>query len=104
MDDESSYLTIFWSPKGRLRWLRMPFGISTQTRRNIRRLKRFVETIHNDILVLGYGETSEEALENREENLENLLKRCREKNLTLNKKKAKFRMTKVKFMGQILTV
>lgn len=28
LDDESSRLTTFWTPFGRYRWLRMPFGIS----------------------------------------------------------------------------
>ena len=64
---------------------------------------RGVETIHDDILVLGYGETRQEALENHDENLEILLKQCRKKNPKLNKTKVKFRMTEVKFMGQILT-
>ena len=64
---------------------------------------RGVETIHDDILVLGYSETRQEALENHDENLEILLKQCRKKNLKLNKTKVKFRMTEVKFMGQILT-
>ena len=27
LDEESSYLTTFWTPFGRYRWLRMPFGI-----------------------------------------------------------------------------
>ena len=29
LDKESSYLTTFWAPQGRYRWLRMPFGISS---------------------------------------------------------------------------
>ena len=29
LDEESSYLTTFWSPCGTLRWLRMPFRINT---------------------------------------------------------------------------
>ena len=29
LDDESSYLTTFWTPFGRYRYLRMPFGISS---------------------------------------------------------------------------
>ena len=108
LDDESSYLTTFWSP-GRLRWLWMPFGIKPASEECQRKQEeileglRGVETIHDDILVLGYGETRQEALENYDENLEILLKQCREKNLKLNKAKAKFRMTKVKFMKQILT-
>ena len=29
LDEESSFLTCFWTPFGRYRWLRMPFGISS---------------------------------------------------------------------------
>ena len=29
LDEPSSYLTTFWTPYGRYRWLRMPFGISS---------------------------------------------------------------------------
>jgi hypothetical protein len=29
LDEASSYLTTFWTPFGRCRWLRMPFGIAT---------------------------------------------------------------------------
>ena len=87
----------------------MPFGIKTASEEYQRKQEEIlkslkgVETIHGDILVLGYGQTTQEALENHYESLENLLKGCREKNLKLNKKKAKFRMTEMKFMGQILT-
>ena len=28
LDQKSSFLTTFWTPFGRYRWLRMPFGIS----------------------------------------------------------------------------
>jgi len=30
LDGPSSYLTTFWMPFGRYRWLRMPFGIATE--------------------------------------------------------------------------
>ena len=29
LDEQSSYLTTFWTPFGRFRWLQMPFGVST---------------------------------------------------------------------------
>ena len=29
LDESSSYLTTCWTPFGRIRWLRMPFGISS---------------------------------------------------------------------------
>ena len=38
LDEESSYLTTFWSPFGRHRWLRMPFGISSAPEEFQRRL------------------------------------------------------------------
>ena len=83
----------------------MPFGIkpaSEEYQHNQEEILeglKGVEMIPNYILALGYGETTQEALENHHENLENLSKRCAEKNLKLKKKKAKFRMTEVTFMG-----
>ena len=64
LDKESCYLTTFWSPKGRLRWLRMPFEINPASEEYQRKQEEIleglkgVETIHDDILVLGYGYTS----------------------------------------------
>ena len=59
LDNESSYLTTFWSPKGRLRWLRMPFEINPASEEYQRKQEEIleglkgVETIHDDILVFG---------------------------------------------------
>ena len=64
LDDESSYLTTFWSPKERLRWFRMPFGIKPASeeyqskQEKILEVLKGVETMHYDILVLEYGETT----------------------------------------------
>ena len=86
----------------------MPFGIKPASEEHQHKQEetseglKGVETIHNNILMLGYGETRQGALENHDENLENLLKQCQKKNLRLNKK-AEFQMTEVKFKGQILT-
>ena len=61
LDDESSYLTTFWSPKGRLRWLQMLFGIKPaseeyqQKQEEILEGLKVAETVHDGILVLGYG-------------------------------------------------
>ena len=82
LDDESSYLNTFLSPKGNLRWLRMSLGIKPASKEYQRKQEEIleglkgVETIHDDILVLRYGETTQEALENPDVNLENLLRRC----------------------------
>ena len=61
LDDESSYLTTFWSPKGRLRWLQMLSGIKPaseeyqQKQEEILEGLKVAETVHDGILVLGYG-------------------------------------------------
>jgi len=98
LDEESSYLTTFWSPKGRVRWLRIPFGIKPASEEYQRRQECLegldgIESIADDILVIGHGETMEEAYINHDRNLENLFQRYRERKLKLNKKKAKIRLT-----------
>ena len=71
LDNESSYLTTFWLPKGRLYWLQMPFEIKPASEEYQCKQEEMleglkgVETIHNNILVLGYCETRQEALENQ---------------------------------------
>ena len=68
----------------------MPFGIKPASEEHQHKQEetseglKGVETIHNNILILGYGETRQGALENHDENLENLLKQCQKKNLRLN--------------------
>ncbi|UYV73002.1 K02A2.6-like, partial [Cordylochernes scorpioides] len=57
LDSQSSYLTTFWTPFGRYKWLRMPFGISAAPEEFQRRLHEViggledVEVIADDILV-----------------------------------------------------
>ena len=55
------------------------------------------------MLVVGYGDTQDEANKNHNENLLRLLKTAREINLKFNKKKLNLRRSEVKFMGHVLT-
>ena len=109
LDDDSSKLTTFWTPFGRYRYLRMPFGICSAR-------EEFESTLHeqlgdlegvkvlrDDMMVIGYGDTQDEANKNHDENLLRLLKRAREINLKFNKKKLNLRRSEVKFMGHVLT-
>ena len=43
LDEPSSYLTTFWTPFGRFRWLRMPFGLSSSPEEFERRLEECLE-------------------------------------------------------------
>lgn len=61
LDEESSYATIFGTPWGRYRWLRMPFGIPPAPEEFQRRLDQALaglngcKAITDDILVFGFG-------------------------------------------------
>ena len=109
LDEVSSYATTVGTPWGRYRWLRMPFGIVPAPEEFQRRIDQALvglngcSTIADDILVFGCGETSEEALEDQDFNLRNVLKRCREKAIKLNGPKVQFRCEEVAYMGHTLT-
>ena len=109
LDKQSSYLTTFWTPYGRYRWRRMPFGISTAPEEFQRRLHEVfeglsgVEVIPDDILVYGSGDTEEKAVENHDNCLEAVLERARQRGLKLNKQKLKLWRTEVSYMGHLLT-
>ena len=66
LDKPSSYLTTFWTPFGRYRWLRMPFGIATAPEEYQRRQHEVLEglpgiyVIADDILITGQGKSKEE--------------------------------------------
>ena len=105
LDEESSYLTTFGTPFGRYRYVRMPFGISPAPEEFLRRFQQAlqcetlagVEIIADDLLVHGRG------LETHDRSLRELLQRCRQQNIKLNKEKLKLHCSKVRYMGHILT-
>lgn len=109
LDEASSKLTTFWTPFGRFRWTRLPFGIASAP--EIFQLKlqeaieglEGVECIADDVLVYGIGDTFHEALVNHNKCLEALLVRLEEKNVKLNLAKLKLCQTSVKFYGHVLT-
>ena len=109
LDEDSSKLTTFWTPLGRYRYLRMPFGISLAPDVFESKLQECladlpgVKVIRDDILVVGYGENDSEAQHNHDQNVIRLLERARQVNLKLNKSKVKLRQAEVKFMGHVIS-
>ena len=109
LDTDSSYLTTFNTPMGRYGWTRMPFGICSapevwQIRMNetIEGLSG-VEVIADDFLVIGSGDTDEEAAANHDVNLRAFLDRARERHLKLALEKVKLRLREVTFIGHRVT-
>ena len=86
----------------------MPFGISVAPEEFECKLQEKltglegVEILRDDLLVVGYGDTQEEADANHDENLRKLLDRAREVKLKLNSKKMNLKKPQVKFMGHVI--
>ena len=102
LDQQSSRLTTFWTPYARYKYLRMPFGISSapeEFQRRMHEVFQGVAVIADDILVYGCGDTEEEYIKHHDANLKALLKRARETNLKLNRKKLKLCLSEVVYMG-----
>ena len=89
LNESSSHLTTFWTPFGRYRYLRMPFGISSAPEEFQRRMHLIVEglpgvaVIADDILVYGCGS---DYVADHDANLRRLLQRARESNLKTKQK------------------
>ena len=109
LDEPSSLLTTFNTPLGRMKWNRMPFGISVAPEEFQRRIDESLEeldgtkAIADDILIWGDGNTIEEATSNHDARLSALLDRCQQKHIKLNADKFQLRKTELSYMGVTLT-
>ncbi|XP_062699497.1 uncharacterized protein K02A2.6-like [Aedes albopictus] len=109
LDEQSSKLTTFWTPFGRYRWLRMPFGTSPAPEIFQKKLHevlhglRGVRALADDMLIFGCGDTVEEAVLDHNRCLEAFLQRVKQQNIKLNIDKVKLCRENVKFFGHVLT-
>ena len=84
LEERSSRLTTFWTPFGRYRWLRMPFGLCNASDEYLQRQYRTLEglkgvaSIADDTLMFGSEETVDEAIKQHDQNLQALLERARQ--------------------------
>eukprot|EP00731_Ephydatia_muelleri_P034422 Em0059g7a len=105
LTERSSFLTTFWGPQGRYRWLRLPFGISSAPEEFQRRLQAAlhgidgVAVVADDVLVYGTGEREEEARRKHDEALVHLLRRARQCNIKFNKQKLRLHMSELLYIG-----
>ena len=109
MDKESSLLTTMITSFGRYRWARLPFGLKVSSEILQRKLNEALSGLNSvicvadDLLVMGSGNTREEADSDHEQNLLELQKRYTERNIRLNNEKSILKQTQVKFMGHLIT-
>ena len=96
-------LTTFATPRGRFRWLGLPFGLSVSSEIFQKHLHQElqglpgVNGIVNDMLICGKDEAEHDC------NLENFIKKCQEKGIKLNRKKLEYKCKEVSFHGYLLT-
>ena len=106
---ESSLLTTMHTPWGRCCWLRLPYDISCAPEELQLRMHEAFEglqdvyCIADDILDVGQGDTVEEAIRNHDFNVLALIERAREKNLEFNPQKIQFKLSKITFMGHVIS-
>ena len=102
-------LTTFNTPFGRYRWTRMPFGISPAGEIFQRRLDQAIEglngvkSVADDILIIGNGATTAEAVKDHDTKLDALLSRCRERKIMLNEEKIDLKKESMPYVGHLLT-
>ena len=60
-----------------------------------------VEVVADDFVVVGYGETQEQATRDHDQNLLAFLQLCQDRGLKLNIRKLKLRQTEVSFIGHV---
>ena len=106
LDEESSYLTTFNSPCGRNRWKRTPFGISLAPEVFQRKMNELVEDlkgelIADDFVIVGYRDSHETAVADHDRNLNESLRRCKERGVVLNVQTLCLRETEVSFIGRV---
>ena len=84
----------------------MSFGLSPAPEEFQKRIDLALEglpgqkVIADNILVLGSGDTDEEALKDHDRNLREVLTRCQHKGIELNVDKMQFRKKEVTYRGQ----
>jgi len=97
------------TPYGRYRWNRLPFGLKVSSEIFQKRLHAALSNLNgvfaiaDDIIVLGCGNTYQEAILNHDENLKNLCERCQLKNIILNDDKAILKQTELVLMGHVIS-
>src|SRR5690606_37712788 len=90
---DTADLFAFWTPFGRYRFNRLPFGVCSASEVFQYHLATVLEgltgvlAIADDILVVGCGATKEEALKDHDAHLLELFERARKRNLKFNKEK-----------------
>ena len=90
LDEQSSFLTTFYTPFGHFRWNRMPFGIRSAPEIFQQKMHELIEglqgvkVVADNFVVVGRGDKMEDASRDHDTNLTALLDRYAERGAKLN--------------------
>ena len=103
LEEESSHLCTFNTPYGRYKYLRLPFGLSSAPEVYHQKVHEMFEGIDNvdtsmDDMVV-WGKTVEE----HDAALEQVISRCKQNNLKLNKGKCILGVKELVFLGDVIS-
>ncbi|GBN62739.1 Uncharacterized protein K02A2.6, partial [Araneus ventricosus] len=103
LDEVSSEICTFNTPFGRYKFNKMPFGIASAPEIFQKRNQKLfgdiegVEIYFDDIIVAGNDEASHDAI------MSKVLERAKSVNIKFNLDKLQYRVTEVKYVGQIIS-
>ena len=103
LDEPSSYLTTFNTPFGRYRYLRLPYGVKSAPEvyhKHVASIFQGIDGVHtemDDVIIAAKSHSQ------HDQALIQVLKRARENNLKLNSDKCQFGVSKLIFLGDLLT-
>ena len=105
----SSLMTTMYTPWGRYRWTRLPFGISSAPEEWQRQIHMVLEglqviSITDDILIPGCGTTNTEVRIDHDRNLIAVLERFEQHHVKWNLSRMKFLVREAVFMGHVITI
>ena len=97
-----SYLTTFITPFGRFRYLRLPFGISSDPEHFQQRMLEILKDLEGVVCLIDDIVIHCSYQEKHDKRLKLVLRRLVQHKVTLNIEKCEFSKTKIKFLGQVI--
>ena len=108
LNQESSLQMTFSTPHRRYHWHQLPFGLSISSKIFQKRVNQVLDHLDRilaitDDISIYFVRTTEEANEDHDCKLLNLLNTCKEYGVTLNPDKVKLKWKEVKYLGHVFS-
>lgn len=102
LTDEASYLCTMATPKGRFRYLRLPFGLKSAPEVYLQVMSDLFGDLSGVIIYFDDFLVTGESIAELELNLRQVFVRCREHNLKLQFKKCRFFLQQLPWLGHVI--